>query len=223
MPERVDNGFRLETRGFLDWLAKFRLRVDTNVAAAGQKPYLRPDHYKVDYTSRRRDRILTIDFTGDKAKTTITDRGKGGPRDEPLDTFADEQLRNVQDPLTGLIEGLLRAKAHLEGKAPAKFTLRGFDGKRRFDIDGEYLGKVQRTITLAGKTKTIKAYRLRLTARTVGGFKKQHRMVWDDTAFDLYLSRDGHFTPLQIISLGHGPVLTLAEICDGPCVLPKAE
>jgi hypothetical protein len=108
-------------------------------------------------------------------------------------------------------------RAHLRGRGDETFRLRGFDGKRRFDMDGRFLGPASRTIGEAVR----ETYRLRLTARPVAGFKERHRLLWDDSAFDLYLSRDGRFVPLQIVSLGHGPVLTLVEECARPCALPK--
>lgn len=221
----VKNEFRLRTRGVLDWIARLNLTARSTGTVAEAPPFLTPTGYSVDYTSRNRDRIVEVDFTHPRARTRITDRKDGGKVRNGTgkgDDFAEadlkpEHLKDVIDPLLGLTEALRRVRYHLVGGGPSTFTLRGFDGSRRFDMDGEVLGPASRVIT----EKKHETYRLRLTARPVAGFKKRHRVLWNDSAFDLYLSRDGRFVPLQIVSLGHGPVLTLVEECPAACALKE--
>lgn len=219
--------FRLETRGVMDWIARIRLKAVARAKVAAEPPFLRPIDYEVAYTSRTRDRVIQVDYAGPRALSRFIDRktGQAVPAEEEnKDDFAEAdippaELENVIDPLLGLTEALRRVRHHLGANGPAAFRLRGFDGRRRFDMDGEFLGTATRVIDETERD----TYRLRLTARPVAGFKPRHRVLWNDSAFDLYLSRDGRFVPLQIVSLGHGPVLTLVEECGAPCALPKAE
>lgn len=221
------NEFRLETRGVLDWIARIRLKAAVHAKVGDAPPFLKPLDYEVAYTSRNRDRAIQVDFSGPRALSRFIDRKTGkavSVEDENKDGFAEAdippaELENVMDPLLGLTEAIRRVRHHLNAGGPATFRLRGFDGRRRFDMDGEFLGAAQRTIGEARHD----TYRMRLTARPIAGFKARHKVLWNDSAFDLYLSRDGRFVPLQIVSLGHGPVLTLLEECAQPCELPKED
>lgn len=221
------NEFRLETRGVMDWIARIRLKAVTRAKVVTAPPFLKALDYDVAYTSRTHDRVIQVDFTGPRALSRFFDTKTGKAlsiEDENKDGFAEAdippaELENVMDPLTGLTEAIRRVRHHLNAGGPATFRLRGFDGRRRFDMDGEYLGTALRTID----EKQRDTYWMRLTARPIAGFKTRHRILWNDSAFDLYLSRDGRFVPLQIVSLGHGPVLTLLEECAKPCALPAGE
>lgn len=218
-----ENWFRLETRGLLDWIIGLRVEAESRGGAAEATP-LAPAHYRVDYTNRRRSRTVEVSFggqDGEATATTTTHNQKAGDVDpsEGGDQISPDLRLDVIDPLSGLAEAIRRLEAHLSGEAPRAFHLKAFDGRRRFDMEGEYLGRLARTIL--GTRHEV--YKLRLVTRPVAGFRKIHRVLWDGSTFDLYLSRDGRFVPLQIDSVGPGPMINLVEECPSRCTLPPGD
>lgn len=212
------NAFVLETRGLLDWF--IRLRVDAASRGAHPDPdTLRPGSYRSHYRNRRRERVLSITFdpADGPAETVIETLSSSQPDSEDYggeDQLPAEFRAGVVDPLTALAEAVFRVGRHLAG-GPALFRLKVFDGRRRFDLDGAFGGRVRRDIL--GTVHDL--YHLRLTTIPVAGFKEVHKLLWDGSVFDLYLSADGRLIPRQIVAVGPGPVISLVEECDGPCRL----
>jgi len=62
---------------------------------------------------------------------------------------------------------------------------------------------------------------LPFATRRIGGPKQSRRVVWDETAFDVLLSADSRFVPIQIVPVGPGPVMTLVERCTRKCVMAE--
>lgn len=211
-----DNRFRLRTRGIIDWLINLRIEASshgrTTDAAA-----VWPLAYRVDYTNRRRQRTIDVRFDGEDGVAVAESRSVSGPEDDvpnPGEAVPADLRRRVIDPLTAFAAALRRARAHLDG-GPASFRLGVYDGRRRFDVEGEYVTRRRRNIL--GQDYDV--HQVRLTTVPRAGFKKSHRMLWDGTAFDLYLSADGRLVPLQIVSVGIGPVINLVGECPTACEL----
>lgn len=205
--------FRLETQGVIDWLIKLRVEAES----------IPGESYRVHYTNRRRERSLEVRYdeeTGEARSAITTHSRSEDDTDEATETSGlDAEFRTgVTDPLGGLIEALVRVRSHLEG-GDKTFTIPVFDGRRRFDMDGEVLGTAVRTIG----DERHPVYRLRLTTRPLAGFRKSHRVLWGGSAFDLYVTRDGRFVPLQIDSVGPGPIIHLMEECERRCALPEGD
>ena len=203
-----------------------------NGAAASQMGdlYL-PFKYRTEYSNAKHFRWVDILFPYNNIKAVnqpamaITgtrplpeNPEKWNPKDkgpEKLDKIKDEMLFGVVDPLTAMVQSLSAIETHLKG-GPDHFTIKGFDGKRRFDFDVDYFGPASRTVA---KIK-YETYHMRITPRPIAGFKKRHKIFWEGSAFDFYLARDGSYAPIQIVPLKHGPVLNLKGVCDSPCKMP---
>ena len=212
-----DDRFHLRTRGLVDLF----IDLDVNAESRGRAPpaaALIPRHYRVDYANRWRQRALTIRFdrdSGEATATLLTFKDDDPADDGSNEPLAAEMRTNVFDPLVSLSEAIRRLRGHLAG-GPGNFRLAVFDGRRRFDVAGAYLGVLRREIL----RRQHDVHRLRLTTIPIAGFKSRHRVLWDGSAFDLYLSRDERLVPLQIVSLGLGPVINLVEECPRSCSLP---
>ena len=228
--DKFDNRLKLETRGLARLISNMALNASSSgkVMAAGTYA---PDKYRTDYSNRKHFRWVEILFPSDadgvKAGPAEAHTGtrplpgkkeKWNPKDkgpEKLDKVADEMLLGVVDPVTALVQSISGIEEHLKG-GPDHFSIKGFDGRRRFDVDVEYLGLATRIVG----DKKHNTYHMRITPRPIAGFKKRHKIFWSGAAFDFYLSRDGSFAPIQIVPLKHGPVISLKSVCSVPCKIP---
>ena len=216
------NRFHLETRGIADWLLRLRVSV-TGHGEAPAAASLIPRAYRVGYSNRRRQRVVSLHFdekTGEVSPVVESDSPVDGddarPPDDDEATVISRDLRlGVLDPLSAFVETLRRVRRHLNGE-PADFRLAVYDGRRRFDLEGAYAGKVRRTIL--GVRREL--HRMRLKTIPVAGFRRTQRILWDGTTFDVFLGTDGRLLPVQIMSVGAGPVMNLIEECPTLCALP---
>jgi len=235
-PETFENRFHLETRG----LTRYFTNMSVTAVSRGRivsepfqnntdlgKTYV-AGHYHTEYTNTKHFRWVDITFpeAPEPAQATtgtspILGREENwnpaekGP--EVLDKVEAEHLINVNDPITLIPQMMEIVRAHLSG-GPKSGIARGFDGRRRFDMRITYFGPATRTIN-AVRHET---YRVRIDPQPVAGFKERHKTLWNNAAYDFYLSRDGKFMPLQIVPVDHGPVLTLVGECPSECEI-KAE
>lgn len=184
--------------------------------------------YRTEYTNRRHFRWVDIDFgtNGDAAKAVtgtspiVGREDRWNPKEkgpEILERVEPEFRIGVNDPITLVPQIMAIVRAHMAG-GPKTGVAKGFDGRRRFDMNITYLGTIKRTI--AGVLHDT--YRVRVNPTPVAGFKRRHKILWNNAAYDFYLSRDGNFTPLQIVPVDHGPVLTMVAVCEQECEI-KAE
>lgn len=191
-----------------------------------------PSKYRTDYSNTKHIRWVEILFpyastetidqpakatTGTKPLAEKSD--KWSPEDEAtekLDKVKDEMLFGVVDPLTALVQSLSGVAVHLNG-GPDHFSIKSFDGRRRFDFDVDYLGLASRVVNEVSH----ETYHIRITPRPIAGFKERHKIFWTGAAFDLYLARDGSYAPIQIVPVKHGPVLNLKSVCNSPCKIPR--
>lgn len=201
----------------------------TNASATPSPDLYLPTRYRADYQSSKHRRWVDIGFRAPNQPARATTgtsplpgkESKWNPKDkgpEELDKVVKAMRIGVIDPISAINQMQAGIKAHLEG-GPATFTIKGFDGRRRFDLDVEYLGPVRRVV----RKRPFKTYRVRVMPRPVAGFKTRHKKLWERAAFDFYLARDGSFAPIQIVPLKLGPVLSLLRRCKRPCELPKEE
>lgn len=238
-----DNFFRLETRGLTKFLSNISVVAESKggviTGTNGKNPtgngvvgdlYL-PLKYRTDYSNVRHFRWIEILFpfngtentdqpaqamTGTRPLPDKPEKWKTkdkGP--EKLDKVKDELLFGVVDPLTALAQSLSGVAAHLKG-GPDHFSIKSFDGRRRFDFDVDYLGVASRTVN----NVSHETYHIRVTPRPIAGFKEKHKIFWEQAIFDFFLARDGSFSPIQIVPVKHGPVLNLKSVCNSPCKIP---
>ncbi|MBL4692308.1 MAG: DUF3108 domain-containing protein [Magnetovibrio sp.] len=182
--------------------------------------------YRTEYTNKRHFRWVNIDFgtptqpakavTGTKPIPGREDRWnpkEKGP--EVLDRVEARFRTSVNDPITLVPQLMEIVRTHLNG-GPKSGLAKGFDGRRRFDMNITYLGPVRRTI--AGIRQDT--YRVRLIPNPVAGFKNRHKMLWNNAAYDFYLARDGSFAPLANRSGGsrtrvdHGGTVQPRMCCE---------
>jgi hypothetical protein len=217
------NRFRLETRGIADWLLRLRVSVSGHGEAPAAAP-LKPRAYRVGYSNRRRQRVVSLRFdeeSGEVSPVVESDSrldGDASPEagdDNDEATISRDLRLGVIDPLSAFVESLRRVRRHLDGE-PADFRLAVFDGRRRFDLEGAYAGKVRRTILNVPR----ELHRVRVKTIPMAGFRRAQRILWDGTTFDVFLGTDGRLLPVQIMSVGPGPVMNLVEECPALCVLP---
>jgi len=184
--------------------------------------------YRTEYTNKKHFRWVDIAFgaPGIAAKAVTGTRPTPGREDrwnpkekgpEVLEKVDPEFRTGVNDPITLIPQIIAIVRAHLIG-GPESGVAKGFDGRRRFDMHITHLGAKQRTI--AGVLHDT--YRVRIVPNPVAGFKNRHKTLWNNSAYDFYLSRDGRFAPLQIVPVNHGPVLTMVAACEQDCEI-KAE
>jgi len=244
--DTFENRFHLETRGLTRYFTHMGVQANSkgrivhppepataiasvgNAAGAPQAETYLADHYRTQYTNNKHFRWVDITFnTPPEPAEAVTGTSpilgredKWNPKDkgpEVLDRVEAEYRIGVNDPITLVPQIMAVVRTHMEG-GPKSGVVRGFDGRRRFDMHITYLGQASRTV---GDTRH-ETYRVRIDPKPVAGFKKRHKVLWNGAAYDFYLSRDGKFLPLQIVPVKHGPVLTLVAECPSECEL-KAE
>ena len=241
-----ENRFHLETRGLTRYFTNMGVEAKSegrilsppapmnnassfeNGATAPQAETYLSSHYRTEYTNKKHFRWVDITFNeapepakavtgtapipGREANWNPKEKGP-----ELLERVAPEQRIGVNDPITLVPQIIAVVRAHMSG-GPKSGVVKGFDGRRRFDMHITYLGPASRTV---GRTRH-ETYRVRVAPHPVAGFKKRHKVLWNGAAYDFYLSRDGKFLPLQIVPVKHGPILTLVKECPTECEL-KAE
>lgn len=244
--DTYENRFHLETRGLTRYFTNMGVKanskgriispptssdegamVETASTAPTAETYL-ASHYRTEYTNHKHFRWVDITFppapepakavTGTEPVAGMED--KWDPKDkgpEVLDRVEPNDRIGVNDPISMIPQMMAVIRNHMEG-GPKTGIAKGFDGRRRFDMHITYMGKATRTIA----KKPHETYRVRIDPKPVAGFKKRHKVLWNGSAYDFYISRDGKFVPLQIVPVKHGPVLTMVRECPSECEL-KAE
>lgn len=238
-----ENRFHLETRGLTRLFSNMAVRATSrgrivappedadnsngfaNAANAPMAKTYIAERYRTEYTNRKHFRWVDIEFgqNGEPAKAVTGTKPIPGrendwnPKDkgpEVLERVDDEHRVGVADPITMIPQLMAIVRAHLLG-GPKSGVIKGFDGRRRFDMDVTYLGLATRTVA---KVKHD-TYHVRIHPRPVAGFKDRHKVMWDGSLYDFYLSRDGRFVPLQIVPVKRGPVITLMTECAHECMI----
>jgi len=248
--ETYENRFHLETRGLTRYFTNMGVTAKSvgriiqplapqsgltngstavgNGANAPQAETYLSSHYRTEYTNKKHFRWVDITFNqAPDPATAVTGTApiKGreanwNPKEkgpEVLDRVEPDQRIGVNDPITLIPQLIAVVRAHMSGGSKLG-VVKGFDGRRRFDMRITYMGLASRTV---GDTRH-ETYRVRIDPQPVAGFKERHKVIWNNAAYDFYLSRDGRFLPLQIVPVKNGPVLTLVTTCPSECEL-KAE
>lgn len=226
-----ENRFHLETRGITRYFTNMGVTAISQGQVVSTPPHstmYAAKHYRTEYTNKRHFRWVDIVFheapepaqatTGTSpilGRESNWNPAEKGP--EVLDKVEASQRIGVNDPITLIPQMMSIVRAHMIGGSKSGVA-KGFDGRRRFDMRITYLGPATRTV---GATR-LETYRVRINPQPVAGFKERHKALWNNAAYDFYLSRDGKFVPLQIVPVEYGPVLTLVDTCPSECEI-KAE
>jgi len=245
--DTYENRFHLETRGLTRYFTNMGVTAKSvgriiqppaaidgspsvdNAADAPQAQTYLASHYRTEYTNKKHFRWVDITFNeapepAEAVTGTAPVKGredKWNPKDkgpEVLDRVEPEHRIGVNDPITLIPQMIAVVRSHLTGGSKLG-VVKGFDGRRRFDMHITYMGLASRTVT----DTRHETYRVRIDPKPVAGFKKRHKVIWNNAAYDFYLSRDGRFIPLQIVPVDNGPVLTLVDTCPSECELKGEE
>jgi hypothetical protein len=201
----------IESVGLVEKLVHYRART-LATGRLGDGDSLLPVTYRSEYRSRKKDRRSLVKFdpaSGDVLELEITKRGK------PDDSKVPEALRkNVIDPLTAF----LRIRDHVATAVKGKvFTAQIFDGRRRYDLAAEVVGRDRAWI--AGRDQ--RAVRLALTLEFLAGSNVDdlEEVAADDDRVEaeLMLSDDQRLLPLRlsIVNTVIAGRIELLQDCSG--------
>ncbi|MDA0675146.1 MAG: DUF3108 domain-containing protein [Proteobacteria bacterium] len=215
--------FELRTRSIFNWLTGLDLKAGASGApdqTADPGSLLAPKRFQVLSRSKWRSMQTVVEFEDGLAEASIQTlatyaaiSNEHAQDDEPLDA---EYRINVVDPLSALVEAIAHVRRHLAEGGDKTVAIPVFDGRRRFDALVTYQGPAERT--LGGRKRAVHIARVQI--KPVAGFRAKKLDFWKDVAFEAVLSQN-KLRPLQISSLGAGPVLNLVEECAQAC--PIAE
>ncbi len=214
--------FELRTRSIFKWLTGLELKAGASGApdrTADAATLLEPDRFQVLSRSKWRSMQTVVEFDDDglaeaSIQTLATYAAiskEYAQGDEPLDP---EHRTDVVDPLSALVAAIAHVRHHLAEGGAKETTIPVFDGRRRFDALTTYQGEAERTF--AGRKRTVHIARIQIIP--VAGFRAKQLDFWKDVAFEALLSQN-RLRPLQISSLGEGPVLNLVEECAQACLI----
>jgi hypothetical protein len=201
----------IESVGLVEKLVHYRART-LATGRLGDGDSLLPVTYRSEYRSRKKDRRSIVKFdpaSGDVLELEITKRGK------PDDSKVPEALRkNVIDPLTAF----LRIRDHVATAVKGEvFTAQIFDGRRRYDLAAEVVGRDRAWI--AGRDQ--RAVRLALTLEFLAGSNVDdlEEVAADDDRVEaeLMLSDDQRLLPLRlsIVNTVIAGRIELLQDCSG--------
>jgi uncharacterized protein DUF3108 len=195
----------IKTLGVPRWLTKFRADA-VGEGKLAKEGAAEPERYEARYDLRKRhDQHASLRFVAREGSVVAERTAEDTSRKAPLPEM---HRRDVLDPIAALAS----IRQHLRVKPPKPgdiFTIRVFDGARRFDVG-------VRVMAVGGEPDTI---RLLLTLKPIAGFKGESSEDGDpDNAprpVDLALSNDERLLPLSIrVRIAWLPVsVQLDHIC----------
>lgn len=187
----------METTGLADQL--FGYRSLARATGAYQAPdRFTASRFRSAYTSNKKSRRILIRFdpaTGDVVELEITKRG------EPDHTKVPEALqKGVMDPLTALVQ-LRHHLAAANSTGPNGYVAAVFDGRRRFDLEANVVGRGRTEI--AGRDRPV--IQVEIGLKWLAGSNAddmEPAQAGDDTfRLELLLSDDDRLLPLRLRSL----------------------
>lgn len=166
-----------------------------------------PVSYRADYRQRRTDRTTVLSFDPESREVTNIHMLKRG---KPTETEVPPDLRvSVVDPVTAIFSLRRHTAEALAGEGPPRFTVRVIDGRRRYDLAAEVLGR--RTAVVEGGERTVIEVRLRMVP-LAGYDRDEMEAALDPGRYVIaQLSADDRLIPLRLQSYGH-PVTTVVRL-----------
>ena len=206
--------FRLRSLGPLELFLKLRLQATSQGAIPREQRHLAPRRYDVAYVSTRRLGTISIAFDGrtGQADSALWADPPWDREDLAVEPVPANLRCNVLDPLAAFAESIRQTRRHLRDGGEDEFSIRVFDGRRRYDVRGTVLGREQRDIR--GTVRDL--YRLSLEIQPVAGFADRYRENWEGRTFEVLLSADDRLLPVQIVGGVLGLYINLAALCDQP-------
>lgn len=220
-PRRYESGLGIETVGLADALLRYR-GTATSQGEKTEADGLLPTSYRFRDESRRASHTTEVIFDPGSAsaiRVEATKRGEARGTDVPPDLWVD-----VLDPLTAFLR-LRRELADLPERAQTRLAVPVLDGRRRFDMVAEVVGR--EGVSLGGLRWD--ALRVEVTIVPLAGFDQED---WDEAGYgdegirlQALLSDDDRMIPIQIKTL-NAPVnlvFNLEQECEpaGVCRTPS--
>jgi hypothetical protein len=200
----------IRSLGLMKLLSRFDASGSAEGAFAADATIV-PARYDSDYKLRKKRNHQSLVYVPDGSGVTA-ERG-------PADTSTKPPLalpfrQNVVDPLAALVALRDRLRRHAL-PVDGSFKIPVYDDKRRFDIDGKFLGR--ETLSLNGTANPALHFHLLLTP--IAGFRTAAEEGEDienkPREVELYISDDARLVPLQLtVSIFYLPAVTLLV---GPC------
>ena len=205
----------ISTVGLSRWLTRFRAR-GISEGAVPADGLAAPVRYDAAYDLRsRKGKRISMRFVG-VGGDSVAERGPEDSSEKYL--LLPALLADVVDPLAALARMREALRTGLAGRG--HFTIRVFDGKRRFDVEEH---AVSREVSRIGD-ETLPVLHLALLLHPIAGFKGDDGEPNPDPkprGLDLLFTDDGSFTllRLEVTVAWLTMVVELAERCGAaaPC------
>jgi Protein of unknown function (DUF3108) len=194
------------TRGLADVLTQYLGDAEVEGLLSANDG-LAPVSYRADYRQRRTDRSTVLRFDPESREVTNIHMLKRG---KPTETEVPPDLRlSVVDPVTAIFSLRRHTAEALAGEGPPRFTVGVIDGRRRYDLAAEVLGR--RTAVVEGGERTVIEVRLRMVP-LAGYDRDEMEAALDPSRYVIaQLSDDDRLIPLRLQSYGH-PVTTVVRL-----------
>ena len=194
------------TRGLADVLTSYLgdAEVDGLLLNGGGPA---PVSYRADYKQRKTHRSTVLSFDPENREVTGIQMLKRG---QPTETEVPPDLQvSVVDPVTAIFSVRQHTAEALAGTGPTSFTVGVMDGRRRYDLSAELLGR--RTAVIEGQERPVIELRLRMVP--LAGYDRDDMREAQDPGRYIVaqLSDDGRLIPLRLQSHGH-PVTTVVRL-----------
>ena len=210
--EEDGEGYRSElstrARGVAHLLSRYQsAAVSEGRESAGDG--LAPESYCWISDQRQRTRTIDVVFDPDSGDVVRMEMQRNG---KPKRTEVPPELQvGVVDPLTAIFNLRRRTAEALAGEGPERFGASVFDGRRRYDIEAEILGRGRATID--GEKHPV--VEVKLNIRPLAGFDEHdlEQVPGEDGYARVQLSDDGRLVPLDVRTYG-APVATRLELIE---------
>lgn len=191
------------TVGVAEWLAAYRGEARIEGLRNGTDS-LQPEKYTWRQESKQASHTADVTFdpeTGDAREAESTKRGRSQRIEVPETMWSD-----VIDPLTAFLE-LREALAEVDVAERPRLTVNVFDGRRRYDIHAEVLGRSKARVG----GRDVPALEVELTVDPIAGFNEGDREPWRVHAL---LSDDDALVPIELRTLDE-TITGVVRLSDG--------
>ena len=195
------------TRGLADVLTQYLGDAEVQGLLSAEDGGLVPVSYRADYRQRRTDRTTVLSFDPESREVINIHMLKRG---KPTETEVPPDLRvSVVDPVTAIFSLRRHTAEALAGEGPPRFTVGVIDGRRRYDLAAEVLGR--RTAVVDGRERPVVEVKLRMVP-LAGYDRDEMREARDESRYVVaQLSDDDRLIPLRLQNYGH-PVTTVVRL-----------
>jgi hypothetical protein len=216
-------GLIMQSRGLLNWLSQ--LAIQSEARAEWGNPGPERIAYETRFTTRRAKRELAMATDPQTRRVELTkDKVEYfAPLDPALDAdkvppVPPEERAGVVDPLNAIQLYRHRVRQAVEADGPKRFTVKVFDGRRRFDLEAQILGKGTRNI----RNRVYSVIETEARMKPISGFLERYQKMWDNALFEVRLNPEDDYVAVQIVAETFlvATMVNFLERCPaaGPCL-----